>query len=274
MPQPFKNAVITNAGAALLTRAQAGEVKIEFLKVIIGNGEYEEAEKDIWALQERTGLKSEKNGYGISNISIYDDKTVQMECLISNQDIHTEQALITEGYYINEIGIYAKAAGTEDDTAVLYSIAVVSGDTGDYMPAYNGYNPAQIIQKFYISVSNSADVLLRVSNGAVALAQDVQNIKVQMESIGFSYEQDTKTLIWGGGSLASGGSAGSGGTMDIPVASKDVLGVVKIGDGLDISADGTISVNAAEAVAAATSGDDEFSEMVKEVLGDENAGDD
>lgn len=30
MPQPFNNAVMTNAGARLLTRAQAGEIKIEF----------------------------------------------------------------------------------------------------------------------------------------------------------------------------------------------------------------------------------------------------
>ena len=32
MPQPFNNAVMTNAGARLLTRAQAGEIKIEFTR--------------------------------------------------------------------------------------------------------------------------------------------------------------------------------------------------------------------------------------------------
>ena len=38
MPQPFNNAVMTNAGARLLTRAQAGEIKIEFTRIAVGNG--------------------------------------------------------------------------------------------------------------------------------------------------------------------------------------------------------------------------------------------
>ena len=40
MPQPFNNAVMTNAGARLLTRAQAGEIKIEFTRIAVGNGNY------------------------------------------------------------------------------------------------------------------------------------------------------------------------------------------------------------------------------------------
>ena len=45
MPQPFNNAVMTNAGARLLTRAQAGEIKIEFTRIATGNGSYTAAEK-------------------------------------------------------------------------------------------------------------------------------------------------------------------------------------------------------------------------------------
>ena len=46
MPQPFNNAVMTNGGANLLTRAQAGEIKIEFTRIVVGNGSYT-AEKQL-----------------------------------------------------------------------------------------------------------------------------------------------------------------------------------------------------------------------------------
>ncbi|MCM1412359.1 MAG: hypothetical protein NC305_17715, partial [Lachnospiraceae bacterium] len=61
MPQPFNNAVMTNGGARLLTRAQAGEIKIEFTRLSTGNGSYTAAEKTLANLQMRTALKSLKN---------------------------------------------------------------------------------------------------------------------------------------------------------------------------------------------------------------------
>ena len=58
MPQPFNNAVMTNNGAALLTRAQAGEIKIEFTRIVTGNGSYTADEKTLAKLQQATKLKS------------------------------------------------------------------------------------------------------------------------------------------------------------------------------------------------------------------------
>lgn len=60
MPQPFNNAVMTNGGARLLTRAQAGEIKIEFTRIVTGSGTYTAAEKELAALQARTALKAQK----------------------------------------------------------------------------------------------------------------------------------------------------------------------------------------------------------------------
>ncbi len=51
MPQTFNHAVITNSGAALLNRAQAGEVKIEFTRIAVGNGSYNDSEKELAVLQ-------------------------------------------------------------------------------------------------------------------------------------------------------------------------------------------------------------------------------
>ena len=73
MPQPFNNAVMTNGGARLLTRAQAGEIKIEFTRIATGNGSYTAAEKTLDALQKRTALKSLKNSYPLSDIDIFSE---------------------------------------------------------------------------------------------------------------------------------------------------------------------------------------------------------
>lgn len=58
MPQPFNNAVMTDAGARLLTRAQAGEIKIEFTRIATGNGVYAASEKTLSALQKKDGTES------------------------------------------------------------------------------------------------------------------------------------------------------------------------------------------------------------------------
>jgi len=176
MPQPFNNAVMTNAGARLLTRAQAGEIKIELTRIVTGNGNYTAAEKTLAALQERTALKSQKNSYPLSDIDIFSDYSVKVTALITNQDPVTRKTLVTQGYYINEMGLYGKPAGAEDSAEVLYSITVTAGENGDFMPPYNGYNPAQIIQDYFATVDNSAQVTIN-STGAALLAEDANKLR-------------------------------------------------------------------------------------------------
>lgn len=176
MPAPFNNAVMTNAGAKLLTRAQAGEIKIEFTRLVVGNGSYTSAEKAVSALQSATALKSQKNSYTLSDVDVYSDHSVKVTALITNQDPVTKATLVNAGYYINEMGLYAKPQGGASGTEVLYSIVVTSGSQGDFMPPYNGYNAAQIIQDYYATVDNSANVTIN-STGAALLAEDAGKIK-------------------------------------------------------------------------------------------------
>lgn len=176
MPQPFNNAVMTNAGAALLTKAQAGQVKIEFTRLVTGNGTYSAAEKTLANLQRRTALKSQKNSYPLSDIDIFSDYSVKVTALITNQDPVTKQPLVTQGYYINEMGLYAKPAGGAAGTEVLYSVVVTAGDVGDFMPPYNGYNPAQITQDYFATVNNSADVTINTA-GAALLVEDANKLR-------------------------------------------------------------------------------------------------
>lgn len=175
MPQPFNNAVMTNAGAWLLTRAQAGEVKIQFTRIATGNGTYSAAEKTLAALQARTALKTQKNSYPLSDVDIFSEYSVKVTALITNLDPVTREILVTQGYYINEMGLYAKPEGAPDSAEVLYSITVTTGENGDFMPPYNGYSPVHIIQGYFVTVNNSADVTI-VTENAIIPADELKEV--------------------------------------------------------------------------------------------------
>ena len=175
MPQLFNNAVMTNKGANLLVRAQAGQIKLQFTMMAVGNGTYASYEKTIQALQKTTKLKSQKNAYALSAVNVYSEHSVKVTALISNYDAVKQSVLVSAGYYINEIGLFAKPQGAADSEEVLYSIAVVAGDNGDFMPPYNGYNPAQIVQDYYATVDNSTQVTIQTA-GAALLASEANII--------------------------------------------------------------------------------------------------
>lgn len=194
MPQPFKNAVITNDGARLLTRAQAGEIKIEFTRMAVGNGDYSASEKSLESLQNVEGLKSLKNSFPLSSIEIYSDHSVKISALITNQDPATEQTLINEGYFINEMGLFAREKDEDNSTEVLYSIAVTAGENGDFMPPFNGFNPVHIIQDYYATVNNSAEVTIQAGTGAVVLIDDFLRLKEQLGNVNIS-KGDLQTQV-------------------------------------------------------------------------------
>ncbi len=180
MPQPYNHAVATDAGISLLSKAQAGQCAIEFTRIATGNGIYETAEKTASALQKRTGLKSERNSYPLSSVGLMPGGGVKVTALITNQDPSTGETLVNEGYSINEIGLFAREKGEEENTEVLYSIATAVED-GDYMPAYNGSNPVQIVQEYRTMVSRDVEVSVRYS-GAVMLADgDASNTTVTFQ---------------------------------------------------------------------------------------------
>lgn len=167
---------MTDGGAALLTRAQAGEIRIEFTRMAVGSGSYTADEKTLARLQQATGLKALKNSYTLSDVDVFSDHSVKVTALITNQDPVTKETLVTAGYYINEIGLYAKPSGGASGTEILYSIAVTSGTNGDFMPPYNGYNPAQIMQDYFATVNNSAEITINTA-GAALLAEDANKLR-------------------------------------------------------------------------------------------------
>lgn len=180
MPQFFEAAVMTNAGAALLSRCIADEVAIVFTGVVVGDGSYTNTEKTVEALRQRTALKSLQITYEPQSVIREDNSSVRVSSVITNVDSEGE-AIVTSGFYINEIGLMAKP---EDDATVpiLFSVSVTSGTRGDYMPAYTGDNPAKIIQGFVTAISVDASVTLEEPTAPYALSEDLQDLADSIDS--------------------------------------------------------------------------------------------
>lgn len=188
MPQPFMNAVMTNKGAELLTKAQAGEAKIEFTRIVTGSGNYLETEKTFEYLQEKTSLRALKQSFMPSSITIAAPRSVLIKALITNHPVSGPD--LAEGYYINEMGLYAKEKDGDSSTEILYSITVTTGANGDFMPPYNGYSPAEIQQEYYATVSNTAQVTIISGQGAIALADDLAETNRRVDEL----ENGTKNI--------------------------------------------------------------------------------
>lgn len=179
MPMPFQKAVTTEKGVELLNRSQAGEGVITFVSIATGSGIYSELEKRPENLRKSTNLKTSKNFYKISEVRKENSNSIKVTAVIGNQDPVTKEAVVTEGYNINEIGLFAKIEGDSENT--LLSIAVTSGEHGDYLPAFTGKETAQIIQNYIVSISNDLEISLKYSDGAVAFKKDVDR---QLEEFG------------------------------------------------------------------------------------------
>lgn len=170
----FKNAVMTNAGAELLTKTQAGTAQMQFTVIVSGAGTYSEAESTREALRERTALKDPRQDFPFSSIQTETATCVHLKAVITNTDLQT-------GYYINEIGIYAKDLMHPEEDAILYSIAVAN--IADYLQPYSGLTPSTITQEWYTTVSNSAEVTIETGAGALALAEDLETTNQIVDEI-------------------------------------------------------------------------------------------
>ena len=196
----FSSAIVTKAGIYLALGAAAGVQSIEFVKMVSGNGEYTEEEKGRDALRERSGLKSQMQEFPFNSVEITSKKTAVLKSIITNKEL-------TDGYRITEIGVYARAKGTEGD-GVLYSIALAI--ESDYLPPF--VNPAEIIQEYYITVSDTAEISIVSNPGAYALAEDLEKLREDIESTGLLGEEN------GGG---TGGGEGDS-TSIIGTMQKDI----------------------------------------------------
>ena len=155
----FKPGVLTAKGLALLAKWQLGRGTPTITRAVIGSGSYTASE----VITNRTALKSQKLSVGISTKYITSASTVLLKAVFDNTTLST-------GFKVTEIGVYAI---DPDDGEILYSMAVSADESvADYLPAYNGSYPSEIVFNYQIEVSNAETVTIQAGTGAYAPADD------------------------------------------------------------------------------------------------------
>lgn len=162
----FNDAYLTDAGADLIAQSITDGIKIDFVLMEIGDGEYTEEEKSKDVLRKRTNLKNKRQESSFNSVEKAKDSAVKLKAAIDNRNV-------TNGYRMTEIGIFAKASGDTASDGVLYSIAVAV--EADYMPPES--TPITYIQEFYTKVGNAENVEITVSTGVYALAEDLAEVE-------------------------------------------------------------------------------------------------
>lgn len=167
----FYAAVTTDAGLALSADLLTGE-QIVFTKLVTGSGVYDEQEMTRPMLQKAWQIREPKQQFEFSRIEKATDNCILLKTLMSNVSL-------TEGYRVTEIGIYAKKKGEEGE-GILYSISVAKEP--DFFPCYNGLAAVEIIEEYYITVSDAAYVSLQTSSSAAVLKEDLEKLKAEIQA--------------------------------------------------------------------------------------------
>lgn len=167
----FYEAVTTDAGISLAADLLTGE-QIVFTKLVTGSGVYNEEEMKRTSLQKVLQIKEPRQEFEFSRIEKKTDYCILLKTLISN-------ANLTEGYRMTEIGVYAKKQGEEGD-GILYSISVAK--EADFLPRYNGLAAIEIIEEYYITVSDAAEVSLETGSSVAVLKEDLEKIRKEIQA--------------------------------------------------------------------------------------------
>lgn len=166
----FYEAVTTDAGLALAADLLTGEQMV-FTKLVTGSGIYDAQDMTRPSLQRVWQIKEPRQQFEFSRVEKVTDNCILLKTLISN-------VRLTEGYRMTEIGVYAKKKGDEGD-GILYSISVAKEP--DFFPRYNGLAAVEIIEEYYLTVSDAAEVLLQAGSGAAVLAEDLEKLRKELE---------------------------------------------------------------------------------------------
>ena len=137
----FGGLILTNAGRNLLAAAQLGG-SLTFTHAAIGDGTYAGSYNDI------TKLVNSKVTVELQQITISEDQ-VSVDFKLSNKEL-------TEGYYLREIGLFAK---TGNGQPVLYAYDN-SGADADYIPAGGGAVSIERVIRLVLKLSDVANVTI------------------------------------------------------------------------------------------------------------------
>ncbi len=152
----FNKSVVTNQGRELMAKLLSKKATTEFTQVAISSTEYQDSQ-----LEELTVLSNIKQ---TSKAQAYSNNktTVSATAAINNEGL-------TEGYYINTVGLYAT---DPDKGEILYSVSTAK--VNGYMPPDIGVSKSGFSFTIYTEVGNAEQVDVTVDPSGYANKSDIQ----------------------------------------------------------------------------------------------------
>lgn len=165
----FKQTVITKAAHNLIAKSLSGSANINFTRVATSKYDYKSFSQS--KLESLTSLEDIKQYVAVDKVEKIGEASVNVSVKITN-------ANITEGYYVNTIGLFAM---DPEEGEILYSVTVA--ETADYFPADNGVNCSGINLDLVTEVSNASNVNITVNYAGYATNEDIEKVNSHLNDI-------------------------------------------------------------------------------------------
>ena len=163
---------LTDAGKNLLIQAQNGAI-LKITKIALGDGILTDGELGTTL----TNLKNEIITLDIQDLSVYNGQS-RIRALLNNTNLKS-------GFYVREIGVFAKIGDNGSET--LYSY-LNDGINTDYIPDVTVKNVEELLE-IYITIGNAQNVTCTINNSVtLATKEDVNTLIIfsDNEPINFS----------------------------------------------------------------------------------------
>lgn len=156
----FNQAVITDAGEALITKILAGTATLNLTRAVTSNYEYPEG-TDIKTLTDLLGIQQTMSN---PKAQIESDTVIAVQALFGNADI-------TQAYDIWNVGLYAM----DGESEILFSVS--QAQEPDQMPAFEGVAPSSYIYDIRLTISQASEITIEVNPAGTVTNQEFITFK-------------------------------------------------------------------------------------------------
>jgi len=157
----FPGLILTEDGQQLQAKAQIGQ-KLEFTRAAIGSGPPPATPEQLTALQE------ERLSLSLQEFEVIGDGTSRIRAILTNTGL-------AEGFFIREIGVFARDPDTLEEHLYSYSN---SDSQSDYLPAAGGTTIVEQIFDLVTVIGNATNVTAVIDDYiTIATKTDIEEIR-------------------------------------------------------------------------------------------------
>jgi hypothetical protein len=157
----FPGMILTAAGRQLQAKAQIGQA-LTFTRVALGSGATPAQPEAL------TAMVDEEKSLSIQSFEVLGDGTSKMRVILTNQGV-------TEGFFVTEIGVFARDPDTLQEHLYSYSN---SGAQSDFMPAEGGATVVEQTFDLITVIGTAQNVTAKIDDFiTIATKKDVDKLR-------------------------------------------------------------------------------------------------